>query len=939
MNNLKNTLFFILLVLLSFKGKAQSRLKATDPLPLDSAVRMGKLANGFTYYIRHNAEPGNYVYLYLVNKVGSILEEEDQRGLAHFVEHMSFNGTKHFPKNELVDYLQRSGVRFGADLNANTSFDETVYQLPISTEKPDVLNNGFKIIRDWAQEATLDAGEIDKERGVVLEEKRLGKGANERMQRVTLPVLLNDSRYSRRLPIGIDTVLDNFKPEVIRRYYHDWYRPDLQALIVVGDIDVAVIEKLIEAQFGDLKNPSKEKTRTPYKIDLTNKNHFILVTDPELTVTRAEVVIKHHAPELKSYADYRLAIIRQLFNQMLGARYQELSTLPESPFVQGGATISGFIGGLDAYNLSVAAKPGKLETGFKAVWRETERLRRFGFTPGELERAKTSYFSSMDAAMKERDRTLSGSYVAEYQDHFLHGTASVGIAKEYEFVKQLLPGINLANVNALTAEYIKSSNRDIVIEAPAKEKSNLPNEKMVDSWITSIEQEKLLPYVDESDNKPLITHLPAPGKIVSEKQNKELDITELILSNGLKVVLKKTAFKNNEISFSAFASGGTSVYSDADYQSAANSSSIIASGGVGDFNMTQLEKMLTGKLAQVTPYISDRLQGVFGGSTNADVETALQLTYLYFTAPRKDEAMFKNIIDQSKVGLANRSNDPNSIFSDTASAVMGNYNLRRTGPSIAKVDQINLDKAYNIFKERFADASNFTFVFVGSIDTAKIKPLLEQYLGSLPAKHQHEQPIDLHINPPSGKVEKTVYKGREPKATVNLVFTGPYAYSTLNNLKIKALAEVLEIRLLERLREEESGVYSPSCKASYKRLPENRYSINISFGCAPQNVNKLVTSTLAEIDALIKSGPSQVNVDKYKAEHRQGVEMALKTNNFWLSYLVNQYQEGNPLDDLFHDNENIEKINPESLKNAANAYLNGNNFIRLVLMPEKVTDN
>jgi len=939
MNNLKSCLFFIILATFAFKGESQSRLKATDPLPLDSVVRMGKLPNGFTYYIRHNAQPGNYVYLYMVNRVGSILEDEDQRGLAHFVEHMSFNGTKNFPKNELVDYLQRSGVRFGADLNANTSFDETVYQLPLSTEKSEVLNNGFKIMRDWAQEATFDPSEIDKERGVVLEEKRLGKGAGERMQRITLPVLLNDSRYAKRLPIGIDTVLNNFKPEAIKRYYHDWYRPNQQALIVVGDVDVSATEKLIKARFGDLKNPLKEKTRTSYKINLINKNQFIIATDPEMTVTQAEVLIKHNAPELKSYADYRLAMIRQLFNQMLGARYQELSRLPEPPFVQGGAAISGFMGGLDAYSLSVVAKPGQLEAGFKTIWRETERVRRFGFTKGELERAKASYFSSMDAAMKERDKTLSGSYVAEYQEHFLQGTASVGIEKEFGFVKVLLPGITLGDITAVTAEYIKNTNRDVVIEAPAKEKSTLPNEQVVDGWITSVQQEKLLPYVDEPDNKPLITKLPAPGRIVSETHNEKLDITELTLSNGLKVVLKPTAFKTNEISFSAFASGGTSLYSDTDYQSAANSSSIIASGGVGDFNTTQLEKKLTGKLVQVTPYISERLQGVFGGSTNGDLETALQLTYLYFTAPRKEEGMFKNIIENSKAGLTARANDPNSVFSDTASAVMGNYNIRRTGPSIAKVDQINLDKAYNIFRERFADASNFTFVFVGSIDTAKIKPLLEQYLGSLPANFKHEHSADLHINPPIGKVEKTVYKGREPKATVDLVFTGPYSYSTLNNLKVKALAEVLEIRLLERLREDESGVYSPSCTAGFKRLPENRYSINISFGCAPQNVDKLIASTLAEIDALIKSGPLQINVDKYKAEHKQSVEMALKTNGFWLNYLVNQYQEGNPLDDLFHDNENVELISSGSLKEAAKTYLGRGNFIRLVLMPEKLAEN
>jgi zinc protease len=903
-------------------------------LPLDKNVRTGKLPNGFTYFIRHNTEPKHRVYLYLVNKAGSILEDEDQRGLAHFMEHMSFNGTKHYPKNELVDYLQKIGVRFGADLNAYTSFDETVYQLPIPTDNPAILKNGFQIMRDWAQEATLDPVEINKERGVVLEEKRLGKGAEERMERLTLPLMLNNSRYAVRSPIGIDTVLDNFKPEAIRRFYKDWYRPDLQALVVVGDIDVNKTEALIKSQFGTLKNPVHEKARLKYKADLTGKNQFLVVTDPEMTATVGQVLIKHRARKLRSEDDYRQTVKQQLFNQMLGERYQELSRQAVPAYIDGGAGIQGFMAGLDSYTATVQAKPGELENGFKAVWRETVRLQRYGFTQTEMDRAKQTYLAGMDAALKERDKTESESYVKEYQDYFLNGTASPGILAEYALVKKDLPAISLSDVNALCAAYIKDTDRDIVIQAPEADKANLPDEATVLGWIKNVEQEDLKPYNDDATDKPLLALQPLPGPIINKKFNKVVGTTEWTLSNGLKVILKPTTFKNDEISFTAFAPGGTSVYNDADYQSAANSSAIIPACGLGEFNADQLQKLLSGKQVSVAPYIGERSQGISGSSTVKDLETALQLTYLYFTAPRKDEGMFQNIIARSKAGLNDRANDPGSVYSDTVSAVLGNYNMRRTGPTPEKVDQVNLDRAYEIFKERFADASGFTFVFVGNIDTIQIKPLLEKYLGSLPATNKNEQSVDLHIHAPAGQLAKTVYRGSEPKATVDLVFSGDYDFNSQNNTQLKALAEVLEIRLLERLREDESGVYTPSASASVEKYPSNRYGFYIHFGCAPKNVDKLIASAMDEIEKLKTSGPPQINIDKYKAEHQRGMELALKTNDFWLGYLDNQYENKENLDQVFHDADDMAKLTPASLKEAAQKYL-GINCIKFVLMPEK----
>lgn len=931
-------------VLLNFSPKAEGQVKnktqtghttSEQPLPLDPAVRTGKLPNGFTYYIRHNEEPKKRVVFYLANKVGSVLEDEDQRGLAHFMEHMSFNGTKHFPKNELVNYLQKSGVRFGADLNAYTSFDETVYQLPLPTDDPAILKNGIQIMRDWAQDATLDPVEIDKERGVVLEEKRLGMGAQERLRRQVFPVLLNGSRYAQRVPIGLESVLTQFKPEVISRYYHDWYRPDLQALIVVGDIDVNEMEKTIKARFSDLKNPVNEKKRIKYTVPLTGKNQFLAVTDREVTETSAEIMFKHIAPKMKTASDYRRATITALFNQMIGARYAELGRQSNPPFLQGSAGIQQLLGGLDSYTVSVAAKPGELERGLKAVWQETERLKRFGFTATELERAKTAFQNRMDAALKEKSKTPSESYVQEYLQLFLSGICSPGIDAEDKLVRDQMPGITLADVNNLCPEYIRNTDRDLVLQAPDKDKASLPSETEILGWMKEVETEQLQPYQDAMGTTQLLSAAPTPGKVVKEETDKALNITTLTLSNGLKVILKPTDFKNNEILFTAFAPGGTSLYSDNDFQSATNAAPIVSSFGVGNYDANQLQKFLTGKQLQVGPFIAERTQGFQGGAVPADLETALQLLYAQFTEPRKDTAMFHGIMSESRAAIANRGNDPATVFQDSISAILGNYNIRRTGPTLQKLESIDLDRSYAIYKERFADASNFTFVFVGSFDVQAIKPLLEKYLGALPATNSHEEAKDLDIHIPPGQIKKEIYKGTENKATVRLVFSGPFDYSFDNAIQLDALKETLEFRLLERLREDESEVYTPSAQANCVKYPHGRYSFVVSFGCAPQNVDKLIASTLDEIKKLKTDGPPQLNIDKYKTEQRRQMETTVRTNGYWLQYLGSQLQNGSPFNEMDKFNTVLDEVSVNSVKDAANKYLSGGNYIRLVLLPEQ----
>ncbi|WEA04027.1 M16 family metallopeptidase [Mucilaginibacter sp. SJ] len=897
-------------------------------------MRVGHLSNGFTYFIRHNEAPKDRVVMYLANKIGSIVETDDQRGLAHFMEHMSFNGTKHYPKNELVDYLQKVGVRFGADINAYTNFDETVYQLPLPSDKPDVLANGLQIMRDWAQDATLDPTEIDKERGVVLEEKRLGKGASERMRRQYYPVLLNGSRYSQRIPIGTDEVLNGFKPEAIRQFYHDWYRPDLQGLIVVGDIDVDQMEQLVKAKFSDLKNPSKEQPRIKYGVSLVAKNQFIALTDPEKTSTSMEVMIKYQQPDLKTTTDFRSMIIRDLFDQLLSARFSELSRQADPPFIQGGAGIGELPGGLAMFDASVTAKPGELERGMKAVWREIERIKRFGFTQTELDRVKSGYLNRFTSALKEKNKTSSNDYVQEYLQFFLKGTAAPGIETEARLVQHELPNITLSDLNSLVKERLADHDRDILITAPAKDKNGLPDAALVDSWLKAVVAEKLSPYIDAMSSKPLLAKEPIAGKIVSEQRDEVLGTTTLTLSNGVKVLLKPTDFKNDQIVFTAFSPGGTSLYSDLDFQSASNAAGIINASGAGNYTPTELGKYLVGKQVRIIPYIGERLQGINGLSTPQDLETALMLIYAKLTEPRLDTNVFKSIIDRSKASLANRANDPTSVFQDSITTIANNYNIRRTGPSLTKLEQIDLERAFHIYQERFADASALTFVFVGSLDLEKIKPLLAKYIGSLPATHKHEQAIDLGIHLAEGRIEKNIYKGTEPKATVNLVFSGKFDYNAVNKVLLDALKENLEIRLIERLRENESGVYSPAVSANASKFPTPRYSFVISFGCAPQNVDKLIVSTLDEIEKLKTVGPMQVNIDKYRAEATRLHETQIKTNTFWLSYLNEQLQNEDDLHLTDNYSVMVNHVDQANIKMVAQRYLGGSNLMRFVLLPE-----
>ncbi|TCC99726.1 insulinase family protein [Pedobacter hiemivivus] len=915
-------------------------------LPLDPEVVTGKLANGFSYYVRKNSNQKKRVTLYLVNKVGSILETEQQLGLAHFMEHMSFNGTTHFPGATLVDFLEKAGVRFGADLNAYTSFDETVYQLPIPIDDPKMLSSGLQVIRDWAAEATLDPKEIDKERGVVLEEKRLRNGAQQRIQQQTFPMMVNHSRYADRQPIGTEEVIKNFTRETILSFYKDWYRPDLQSIIVVGDVDVKDVVKRIEHLFSDLKNPEPSKPRPVYDIELSGKNQFLAITDKEAQGTLMQVMIKYPHKKLQSHLDYLDYIKRNIFNQVLALRFRSVSQKNAGNYLAASAGLTSVTANVDAFNASLSARPGELEKGFAAFWSELAKIKAQGFTEAEITAAKSQYLASIQASLAERDKKQSAQYANEYVRHFLHGEASPGIPKEAELIEAYLPTISLGHLNQMAQQHIVDSNRDVILIAPESAKSTLPDEATVNAWFSKYEQ--VAGSGDDTDAQklikklakmPLIASPPVKGKVISSTEIKELKITELKLSNGVRVILKPTTFKNDEIIFNAYSPGGTSIYPDVDYQSATNAAPLVTSGGLGDFSAEMLIQKLTGKSASVSPYIGERTEGISGYSNTHELETALQLIHLYFTEPRKDTAAFNAIMSRTRASLANPVLTPEKMFGDTLSAVLSNYSVRRKSAGLAELEQLSLDRAFEIYKDRFSDASDFTFVMVGNFDEKKIRPLLEQYLGSLPSAGRKEAARDLKIQIPAGKITKTLYSGSEDKATVQLVLSGDYQYSEENRYNMEAIKYILGLKLNDRLREQEGGVYSPSVSLTSSRRPRSRYAFSVGFGCSPANVEKLIASVWEEIAKLQSNGPSADDLAKFKAEQKVGTKNAMGTNAFWLSYLGSQFQEDSDPKQILHFDAVIDGMTTGKLKEAMNIYLNDKNYVRAVLIPEDKSVN
>ena len=927
-------LSFILIYSIGFAQPNISYKSLSDKIPSDPNIIIGKLDNGMVYYIKENHKPEKRADLYLATKVGSVLEDEDQKGLAHFCEHMAFNGTKDFPKADIVNFLESIGVRFGADLNAFTSFDQTVYTLQLPTDKKDQFEKGFDILSDWSHNVAFDDVEIDKERGVVMEEWRLGKGADDRVEKKHMKYILYNSRYEQRDVIGDTTVLLRCSHDALRRFYKDWYRPDLMAVIAVGDFDKFEVEKKIKEHFGGLTNPAKERERVWYKMPPHKETFVSIQTDKELSTPNVQLYFKLPGRSEGDYSDYKQNIAANIFSTMLNNRLKEYTRKPNPPFMFSFANESRFLGDERAF-MMIAAGSKDVNSAMETLFTEAFRVMQTGFTKTEFERAKKEALRNMEQTLAEKDKTESRNYAMECMRNFQDGESMPGIATEVALYKKFMPEISLDEVNALAKKFVKKENSVICISAPEKPDVKVPTEKEVMASFDKISNSKLEPYVDNVSDSPLMSKKLTPGTVTKENKIPEIGVTEWTLSNGVKVVFKPTDFKNDEILFNAYSPGGLSLVEDKDFLSASLADRVINESGIGSMNATALEKLLTGKVVDVSPTISQLQEGFRGKSAPEDMETMFQLIYLYFTDAKVDNDAFKATISMMKEQIQNSKNSPEGVFSDSLTVVSTNRHFRTRPWTEEMLAQVDPDKIFDIYYDRFADASDFTFFFVGNIDVNKFKNMVLTYLANLPSKNRKETWKDVNITYPKGKVVTEVKKGIEKKASVRLVFSNSFDWSLENRFKLDAMMEVLNIRLREVLREDKGGVYGVGAFARPSLYPKQENKVYIVFGCNPDRVEELISAVMDQIKEIKENLPTDSNVTKVKEIQTREREVQLKENNFWVNALNTYYWNGDDPKLILKKQQFINKIDGKQIQETAKKYLIMDNYMKFVLYPEK----
>ena len=935
MKFLRLIIFFLFISITS--SFAQQNLN--DTLAVDPNVRIGKLFYFFTYYIRQNKKPEQKVELRLVVNAGSILEDDNQQGLAHFSEHMAFNGTTHFKKNDIVSFLQSIGVGFGNDLNANTSFDQTIYILPIPTDKPENIDKGFEILEDWAHNVTYDTDDIDGERPVVLEESRLGKGANDRMYRKIYPNVFEGSLYANRLPIGLDSIIKNASYETIRKFYKDWYRPDLMAVIVVGDIDPDKAEDYIKRYFSGLKNPENERTRIQATMPPYSKDQAQVVTDKE--ATSYTTIVNYSAEKIHpvvTLEDYKNDLTKEIFVTLFNQRLRELTQKENPPFVYAYTDFGSYARGYESFGAGIGTGSNDSTTGLKAFEEELQRVKKYGFTKPELDRAKSNMFNQMDKMYNEKNKTESADYVSEYIQNFLTKEPIPGIENEYKYYKELLPQITIEDVNAITQRLQQNPKQFIALLGPEPAAGNkLPATDDLLAVAYSAEKMDVKPYEEKAIASSLMTTLPKPGKIISSKKNTELGTTDFTLSNNVTVTIKPTDFKNDQILMSAIRAGGKNNYGLKDKYNAEYTTAVVNSMGVGNFSPLDLQKALSGKTVKVNPVFSDISEGMSGNSSVKDLESMMQLMYLYFTSPRLDTSLFKSYVQKNKTQLAFLSANPQAVFVDTLYKALY-HNDPFTPVVVPKpeyFDQINLNRLMEIYKERFGNANGMHFTFVGSFKEDELKSLIEKYIASLPSAPNKFTYVDNKLRPVKGKVDFTLNKGKEQKSLIVGVYSGEAPYSDALDLKADAISEILNIRIIEELREKIQGIYGGETQAQFEKLPYSHYTFFLQLPCGPEKVDTLLYAANKEIQNLIKDGPSKENLDKVKQQWREQYKVDIKENGTWLSELQSFNFPGNDPDYFINYQKHVDALTEKDIQDAAKLLLSTNNVLTGILMPEK----
>jgi len=903
-------------------------------VPVDPRIKIGYLPNGLRYYIRVNGRPYRRAELRLVVGVGSVVEDKDQLGIAHMLEHMAFNGSKNFPKQELVSFMESIGMRLGPGVNANTGFDETVYMLHVPTDTPEAMQKGILFLGDVAHDLSLDPDALQKERGVITEEWRMGRGADARMQDKQTPILLKNSRYAERIPIGSKESIETDTPAALKRFYTDWYRPDLMAVIAVGDFDPAAVEKLIKDRFAPIPAPASPRPRPAFEVPDHAETLFAVVTDPEATATTVGIYNVLPLRDQTTMGAYRQQQVERLYSGMMNARLAELTMRPDPPFARAGTDRGIFVKTKEAASLMALVDEHGIERGLEALVTESARAARFGFTAAELDREKRDTLRRYEGAFAERDKEESADLAAEFVRNFVQKEPLPGITFEYGMVRRFVPEITVEEINKVAKDWASGS-RVVMVNAPQKPGVPLPTEARLAAVIKTASERTIQAYVDTSTNKPLLETPPRPGTIAKTTTKSGFGITEWELSNGVRVVLEPTRFKDDEVIFRATSPGGTSLASDPDYVAAMTAAQVIGAGGLGSFDAIQLRNALAGTTGIVSPFIGDSQEGLSGGASPKDLETLFQLIYMTFTQPRADATVFKIMTDQMKAMLASQQASPEYVFRQTVRATLSQNHFRARPMTPEIVKEMDLQKSYAFYKDRFADASDFTFVFTGNFDLAKMRPLVEQYLASLPSLRRKENWKDVGIAPPKGVVEKVVRKGIESKSQVDIIFTGDMTFDVPGRTTLDALEVVLESRLRERLREALHGTYAIDVSSRASKVPRPRYSVTIEFGCDPERVDELVKALFKEIDALKAGGPSEKDVNDAREALLRQHDSDLAENARLADAIMSTYDDGDGVNYFFSLPVYYANMSAAAIQDAAKKYLDTANYVRVTLLPEK----
>lgn len=932
---MKSIKLFIAFLFLSFGLFAQQM----PDVPIDPKVRYGKLDNGLTYYIRHNEKPKERAEFYIAQNVGAILENDDQNGLAHFLEHMAFNGTKNFPGKLIIEYFESIGVKFGANINAYTSLDETVYNLSnVPTIREGIVDSALLVLHDWSGFISLHGEEIDAERGVIREEWRTGAGPERRMWKAANYLKYPDSQYAKRDVIGDTAVINNFDHEVLRAFYRKWYRPDLQAIAVVGDIDVDQIEAKIKTIFADI--PAKENAgeRPIYPIHDNAEPIISIVKDKEARYTRIELEYKHDVmPDevKKSLAGYMFNVMNNIISTVMGYRFDEITQQADAPFVDGGAFYGNLVKSKDAFNLIAIPKEGQEAEGLKALMLEAERIKRFGLTNSEIERAKIDLLTFLENAYNDRDNQSNRDLVREYVRHYLDGGVIPGIEWEFENAKIIMPYLTAETVNAILKNFITDENLIISFMAPDKPTVLIPSEEEILQILAEAKATELTAKEEEDLNKPLIEKAPKAGKIKKASYDEVFETTQWQLSNGVKVIFKKTDFKNDEILMSAFSEGGLSkVKNTEDLVSGNLAASVVANNGLGEFSSVELNKILTGKIASVSPSISGYYEGFSGSSSVTDFETMLQLVYLYYTAPRKDDNAYGALVNMYKAALANKESDPRQAFSDSVNLMIDDHHPRSIVLNLQTLEQLDQDKALAIFKDRFALPADFTFIFTGNIDVEDeaVKQAVLTYLGGLKSKKKKENFVDNNIRKPKGVVNNYFTRSMEiNKASNFITYSGTIPFNMQNAVTMTAIGNILNIRYLESIREKEGGSYGVGVRGSLGNTPIEEAILMMQFDTDPEKQAYLMSIIHKEVDEIVTNGPRQDDLQKVKENMLKKYKEDLRENQWWLSTLTRYYRDN--LNYITDYTQAVNNLSEDLVQAKLKELVDQGNIMEVVMMP------